>query len=208
MNTRTMFITAFAAVSCLCACGQENSTASGNENQVVEAIMNRRSIRKYQDRPVEREKLSLIAECGVWAPNGMNSQRWEIRIVDDEKLISDISDSYKADNAEMVARDPNFKNMFRNAPAIICIAVPVGDDGLNAGLLGENIMLAAYSVGLGTVALGGPVQYLKNSEPGKAFIERLDFSEGYELLYIIGVGYPDESPEPKARDLDKIRFVE
>ena len=138
----------------------------------------------------------------------MNSQPWELRIVDDMEMIDAISDSYRRDNPEAVERDPNFKNMFRNAPAVIFIAVPESESGLNAGLLGENICLSAYSLGLGTVCLGGPVGYLKNSEAGKAFLERLDFSDGYDLLFMIGVGYPDESPEAKPRDLSKIRFVE
>ena len=123
-------------------------------------------------------------------------------------MIDAISDSYRKANPEMVAADPNFKNMFRNAPAVIFIAVPEGDNGLNAGLLGENICLAAYSLGLGTVCLGGPVVYLSGSEEGRAFVDRLGFSDGYELLYMIGVGYPDESPEAKPRDLSKIRFVD
>ena len=204
-------LAASAAALCLVSCGTDTSApaASGEaENAVIEAIMNRRSIRMYKDMPVEREKLQLIAECGVNAPNGMNSQPWELRIVDDMEMIDAISDSYRRDNPEAVERDPNFKNMFRNAPAVIFIAVPEGEDGLNAGLLGENICLSAYSLGLGTVCLGGPVGYLKNSEAGKAFLERLDFSEGYDLLYMIGVGYPDESPKAKPRDLSKIRFVE
>lgn len=204
-------LAASAAALCLVSCGQNTTTseASSDEaNAVIEAIMNRRSIRMYKDIPVEREKLQLIAECGVNAPNAVNSQPWELRIVDDMEMIDAISDSYRRDNPEAVERDPNFKNMFRNAPAVIFIAVPESESGLNAGLLGENICLSAYSLGLGTVCLGGPVGYLKNSEAGKAFLERLDFSEGYDLLYMIGVGYPDESPEAKPRDLSKIRFVD
>lgn len=203
-------LAASAAALCLVSCGQntEAPVASGEQNAVIEAIMNRRSIRQYKDMPVEREKLQLIAECGVNAPNGMNSQQWELRIVDDAAMINAISESYREANPEMVAADPNFKNMFRNAPAVIFIAVPSGDNGLNAGLLGENICLAAYSLGLGSICLGGPAAYLNGSEEGRAFIDKLDFSDGYELLYMIGIGYPDESPEAKPRDLSKIRFVE
>jgi len=169
--------------------------------------MARRSIRKYQDRPVEREKLQLIAECGVNAPNGMNAQRWEVRIVDNADKIASISESFKKANPQMAA-DPGFKNMFRNAPAVFFIAVPEGDDGVNAGLLGENIVLAAQSLGLGSVCLGGPVNYLRGSEEGQRFVSELGFSDGYSLLFMIGVGYPDETPDAKPRDLGKIRFVD
>lgn len=200
---------AFTAL-CLASCGQNSETVSENESQnpVIEAIMSRRSIRKYKDTPVEREKLQLIAECGVNAPNGMNAQRWEVRIVDNAETIAAISEEYKKANPQILERDPGFKNMFRNAPAVICIAVPSGDDGVNAGLMGENMILAAQSLGLGTVCLGGPVNFLKNSEPGKEFIGKLGFSQDYSLLYMIGVGYPDESPAAKPRDLGKIKFVD
>lgn len=204
-------ITAAAiAALCLASCGQggEAVKQDDGQNPVIEAIMSRRSIRKYKDTPVEREKLQLIAECGVNAPNGMNAQRWEVRIVDNAESIAAISEEYKKANPQLLERDPGFKNMFRNAPAVICVAVPAGDDGVNAGLLGENIMLAAHSIGLGTVCLGGPVRFLKDSEAGRAFIARLGFSEDYSLLYMIGVGYPDEAPDAKPRDLSKIRFVD
>lgn len=209
--TKYLSITAAAiAALCLASCGQggEAVKQDDGQNPVIEAIMSRRSIRKYKDTPVEREKLQLIAECGVNAPNGMNAQRWEVRIVDNAESIAAISEEYKKANPQLLERDPGFKNMFRNAPAVICVAVPAGDDGVNAGLLGENIMLAAHSIGLGTVCLGGPVRFLKDSEAGKAFIARLGFSEDYSLLYMIGVGYPDEAPDAKPRDLSKIRFVD
>lgn len=209
--TKYLSITAAAiAALCLASCGHggEAVKQDDGQNSVIEAIMSRRSIRKYKDTPVEREKLQLIAECGVNAPNGMNAQRWEVRIVDNAESIAAISEEYKKANPQLLERDPGFKNMFRNAPAVICVAVPAGDDGVNAGLLGENIMLAAHSIGLGTVCLGGPVRFLKDSEAGKAFIARLGFSEDYSLLYMIGVGYPDEAPDAKPRDLSKIRFVD
>lgn len=209
--TKYLSITAAAiAALCLASCGQggEAVKQDDGQNPMIEAIMSRRSIRKYKDTPVEREKLQLIAECGVNAPNGMNAQRWEVRIVDNAESIAAISEEYKKANPQLLERDPGFKNMFRNAPAVICVAVPAGDDGVNAGLLGENIMLAAHSIGLGTVCLGGPVRFLKDSEAGRAFIARLGFSEDYSLLYMIGVGYPDEAPDAKPRDLSKIRFVD
>jgi nitroreductase len=56
--------------------------------------------------------------------------------------------------------------------------------------------------------MGGPIHFMKTSEAAAPYVQRLGFSEGYELLYAIAVGYPDESPEAKPRDAEKIRFVE
>jgi nitroreductase len=170
--------------------------------------MARRSVRQYTAQPVEREKLEQIAQCGINAPSGMNKQPWELRIVDSAAYIDSLTVAFKAENPRM-AEEPGFKNMFRNAPAVIFIAAPSDGSGqIDCGLLGENIILAAQSLDLGTCCLGGPIHFMKTSEAAAPYVQRLGFSEGYELLYAIAVGYPDESPEAKPRDAEKIRFVE
>ena len=177
-------------------------------NPVVGAIMARRSVRKYLDRPVEHEKLMTLARCAINAPSGMNAQPWLVRVVEDQKLINDVTEVYKKANAEQVKRDADFKNMFRNAPNLICVCTPAKGGGqLDAGLLGENVMLAAHALGLGTCCLGGPVRFLKSNADARFFLERLDIPTDYELNYIIAVGYPDEQPEARQRDASKVKFI-
>lgn len=176
-------------------------------NDVISTIMARRSVRKYLDKPVEHEKLEVIAKCGINAPSGMNAQPWAVTIVEDSNYIKETTNLFVKTNAEMSKRDPNFKNMYRNAPVIICIATPGGNGSIDCGLLGENMILAAQSMGLGTCCLGGPVNFLKHSEEAKPYIKKLGFPEGYDLCYIIAIGYPDESPEAKPRDLSKIKYI-
>ena len=177
-------------------------------NPVVGAIMARRSVRKYLDRPVEHEKLMTLARCAINAPSGMNAQPWLVRVVEDQKLINDVTEVYKKANAEQVKRDADFKNMFRNAPNLICVCTPAKGGGqLDAGLLGENVTLAAHALGLGTCCLGGPVRFLKSNADARFFLERLDIPADYELNYIIAVGYPDEQPEARQRDASKVKFI-
>ena len=177
-------------------------------NPVLSSIMARRSVRKYLDKPVEHEKLEVIVRAGINAPSGMNRQPWVVRVVEDQKLIADVTEVYKKANPEQVKRDKNFKNMFRNAPNLICVCTPAQGGGeLDAGLLGENIMLAAQSMGLGTCCLGGPVRFLLSNEKCKFFLDRLDIPADYKLNYIIAIGYPDEKPDAKPRDASKVKFV-
>lgn len=177
-------------------------------NPVLSSIMARRSIRKYLDKPVEHEKLETIVKCGINAPSGMNRQPWVVRVVEDQKLITDATEIYKQENAEQVKRDKDFKNMFRNAPNLICVCTPANGGGeLDAGLLGENIMLAAQSMGLGTCCLGGPVRFLLSNEKCNFFLDRLDIPADYKLNYIIAIGYPDEQPDAKPRDASKVKFI-
>ena len=177
-------------------------------NPVISNIMARRSIRKYLDKPVEHEKLEMVVRCGINAPSGMNRQPWIVRVVEDQQLIADVTEVYKRNNPEQVKRDKDFKNMFRNAPNLICVCTPAEGGGeLDAGLLGENMMLAAQSLGLGTCCLGGPVRFLNANADAKFFLDRLDIPEGYKLNYILAIGYPDEQPDAKPRDAAKVKYI-
>ncbi len=177
-------------------------------NPVLSTIMARRSVRKYLDKPVEHEKLDVIVRAGINAPSGSNRQPWIVRVVEDQQLIDRVTQVFKQENAEQVQRDKNFKNMFRNAPNLICVCTPANGGGeLDAGLLGENMMLAAQAMGLGTCCLGGPVRFLLSNEKARFFLDSLDIPSDYKLLYIIGVGYPDEQPDAKPRDASKVKFI-
>ena len=177
-------------------------------NPVLSNIMARRSIRKYLDKPVEHAKLEIVVRAGINAPSAVNRQPWIVRVVENQKLIADVTEVYKEANAEMVKRDKDFKNMFRNAPNLICVCTPANGGGeLDAGLLGENMMLAAQSIGLGTCCLGGPVRFLLSNNKCKFFLDRLDIPEGYKLNYILAIGYPDEQPAAKPRDASKVKYI-
>lgn len=187
-------------------------TESQKKSGVIDAIEARRSIRAYKDTPVEHEKLQLLAECGVKAPSAMNRQEWEVRIVENKEWIDNCTAAYlKAvegtDKAKYMLT-PTFKNIFRNAPAVIFVAAPEGVfAGENVGCLAQNIMLAATELELGTCFLGS-VQMMF-AEPAMAeYVASLGFSEGYRLRYALAVGYPDEAPDAKPRDMTKIKFVE
>jgi len=178
------------------------------ENEVINNMMSRRSVRQYLDKPVEHEKLAAVVRAGINAPSGMNRQPWAIRVVEDQQLIAQVTEVFKQENPDQVARDPNFKNMFRNAPNLICVCTPAQGGGeLDAGMLGENMMLAAQSLGLGTCCLGGPVRFLLSNEKCRFFLDRLDIPEDYKLNYIIAIGYPAEQPEAKPRDESKVKYI-
>lgn len=205
-----------AGLFCLSSCGgqtQQSQPAAVNEadstNQVIETIMARRSVRKYLPQPVNRDTMQVILNCGINAPNGQNKQSWAIRVVDNPEFINGLTEVYKKANPK-AAEDPNFRNMFRNAPTVVFIANDTAYDfsQVDCGLLGENMILSAWSMGIGSCCLGGPIRFMK-TDPGAAeYLKRLNIPEGYDLLYCIAFGYPDESPAAKPRDASKVMFVE
>lgn len=203
---------ALSLVLTLTGCQPEESSTQTSSTPVIDAIMARRSIRQYKNSPVSRDVLQKIAECGVNAPNAMNQQAWEVRIVDSEDYLNEVTDLMEKEMPAFVDRNaPGFRNGFRNATAIIAVACPDDSMGmtlLNIGLMGENMCLAAQELGLGTCIMGGPVAFFNDSEAAKPYLDKLGFSDGYKLRYILGVGYPDETPAATPRDLSKIKFVE
>ena len=213
MNKLNKFLpAAFAAMMLAgCApCGDKGGITgeSGISTPVISSIRARRSIRAYKSTPVGRDTMQVILECGINAPNAMNSQNWEVRVLDNADEIAAITRVFAAENPEMAGK-PGFVNMFRNAPTVAFIAnrTDGGMSQIDCGLLGENMILAAESLGIGSCCLGGPVRFLKTSS-GEDFLKKLDFSEGYELLYAIAFGYPDETPSAKPRDPSKARFID
>ncbi len=202
-------------VGLLAACAPAQKQAADEtaccegKNQVIETIMARRSIRQYKPWAVGRDTMQIILNCGINAPNGQNKQSWEIRVVDNPDFLNGMSEAYKQKNPQAAA-DPTFKNMFRNAPTVVFIAHDTTYDcsQIDCGLLGENMILAAQSMGIGSVCLAGPIRFMLNTPEVAPYLEKLDFPENYNLLYCIAFGYPDEAPAAKPRKTDKIRFIE
>jgi len=152
---------------------------------VLEAIKGRRSIRKYKADPVPEELMRRLVEAGQWAPTGANRQNWKFIAVTDPKLMRSVKRISPM--------------MWGEAPAAILVcqdltrsrAPPEGGSGGTTGFASQNIMLAAYSLGLGTCAIGGFNRV--------AARDLLDVPNDMAPLLLITVGYPDETPEVRPR---------
>ena len=212
MKLRMLTLTALTAMLSLTGCQNENTTMNNTDTPVIDAIMARRSIRQYKETPVPRELLQKIAECGVNAPNAMNKQEWEVRILDDANYMNEVTELMKQEMPQFVNSDaPGFRNAFRNAMALIAVACPDDEMGMtliNVGLMGENMCLAAQELGLGTCIMAAPSIFMTSSASAKPYLDKLGFTPGYKLRYFLAVGYPDETPAAKPRDLGKIKVVE
>jgi nitroreductase len=191
------------------ACCQNQAQSSGNNSDaVIENIMARRSIRKYKNIPVGRDTMNVILECGINAPNGQNRQSWEVRVVDSPALMDEIKEAMAQGHPDMEPKA--VKGCFRNAPVMVFIARDPSYDfsAYDCGLLAENMMLSAWSLGVGSICLGSPVRFLTDNDACRPVLEKLGFSAGYELCLCVGFGYADEAPAAKQRNPDKVKFVE
>ena len=159
----------------------------------MDAILARRSIRKYQDRKVEKEKLTHLLEAAMAAPSAMNIQSWEFVVVTEPENLAEIRSisplgKYEAPAAIVVCGNTSF---FKHSMASrfwvqdCCAAT-------------ENILLAAVELGLGTVWIG--------VHPIKIFTDRistiLNLPSHVIPLNIILIGYPAEEKEARTQYKD------
>lgn len=160
------------SVVCLCfaslfSCNQQQPAQTQTDmkykNEVIENIMTRRSIRNYKEGAVARETMDEILNCGINAPSGMNRQSWEVRVIDKPETIAKFKSLLVASNPETKAEA--VEGCFRGAPTLVFVANDPSYDfsPIDCGLLSENIMLSAWSLGVGSVCLGSPIRYLVKS---------------------------------------------
>ena len=187
-----------------------NPTPQNNEpmnNEVINAIMARRSIRQYHATPVARDTMMQIMTCGINAANGQNKQSWEVRIIDNLATMQHVQDLMAQGNpalpAEMV------RGCMRGAPVMVFIARDRNYDfsAYDCGLLAGNMMLAAQSLGVGSICLGSPVRFINDAQTSAEILSILGFSENYELSLCVGFGYANEAPAAKPRDINKVQFI-
>lgn len=188
------------AAALLLSASALNCFAQDDAASLERVIASRRSIRRYTEQTVSREVLDRIVSNGLKAPSGMNRQSYELRIIDDPKLLEDISRS----------ASPGSKSIFAGAPAVIFIAHGTSYDlsQVDCGLLAQNMMLSARSLGLGSCCMGAPVRQMKTSEACAGYIKKLGFSKDYDLLIVIALGYPDENPDARPRKDKMVKYIE
>ncbi|MCQ2253271.1 MAG: nitroreductase family protein [Bacteroidales bacterium] len=204
---RILMISAIAAMV-LASCSAPSETKNNDTETMEKVIMERRSIRNYQPQTISRDTLDRILKAGINAPNGQGRQAYEIRVVDNPELINAISEAVVSEDSTLARRDG--KNIFLNAPVVVFLANDMSYDmsQVDCGLLGENIILLAQSMGIGSCCMAHPVRLMKNSKACEQYVSRLGISGGYNLLYAIVLGYPNENPDQRGRREDMIKWVE
>lgn len=116
--------------------------------ELLEGIRSRRSIRKFQSRPVPRELVRTIIEAAMFAPSARNAQPWQFVVIDDRQMLS--SYGQKHPNAEMAKEAP--------LGILVCgdlrLELSPGYWPVDCAAAVQNLLLAAHGVGLGAVWTG------------------------------------------------------
>ncbi|MCX5908066.1 MAG: nitroreductase family protein [Deltaproteobacteria bacterium] len=185
--------------------------------ELTEAIKGRRSVRKFKPQPVPKAIIEKILDLARWAPSGMNRQEWYFVVVQGEKkaaLLQLLSAAFAVARPELekvFAGKPKIiegvKEFFRTyggAPVIILAyagKTPAGQwDTHSTALAVQNLLLAAYAEGLGTVWTDG---FMAKEEEINALLG----VEGKKLIAAIPLGYPDETPRVPPRREGQVQWA-
>ncbi len=159
--------------------------------EFIDLIKNRRSIRKYQDKPVPKEVLQELLDCARLAPTAANGQQWLIGCVTDKAKLQPIAEATL------------WGKFIKNAPACFAVFCKAdnqfsSDDGCSAAM---NIIYGATSKGLGSCWVWGD-----GAPYGDAVRDILHVPKDYRLVALVPLGYPAESPKPEKKPLADVSF--
>ncbi len=157
-------------------------------NEVLKAIKERRSIRKYRPDEVPGELLTAVLDAGRAAPSGMNAQGWHFLVFQGASLAA--------------LREAAGAELGYGAPAIVVVSYSGDPRAFNPGSDCANaimcMMLAAHSLGLGSCWINNLTRRREESAID-AFLRGAGLPTGQMVHGSLAVGYPDERPAPKPR---------
>lgn len=180
-------------------------------NQTIETILNRRSVRDYQNKPVPREALEQIVECGLFAATALGKQPWHLTVVTNRAVLDDISRVNRRlllEAGNEMGKDEAFDN-FRGAP---CAIVLSGEEGnpfsdIDCANATENMALAAWSMGIASCYIAS-FRPAFSAEEAPELRAKLGIPDGYRPTLALALGYARELPTERAPRRDgTVHFV-
>jgi len=157
--------------------------------EMYELLKARRSIRRFQDKPVEKDKLDIILKCALLAPSSRGRKPWEFVVVTDKVLLQKLA-ACKAHGAEFLAGA---------AAAVVVLAAPeICDVWIeDASIAAILLQLAAQSLGLGSCWAQIRERFTTAGSPAENYVkELLHIPDKFKVLCVVGMGYPAEDKPP------------
>ncbi len=192
--------------------------------ETIKTIYERRAVRKFKDKKVEKELVEQLLDAARMAPTAMNRQSWKFYVLTKVETIHEFSkeiakvaakDFLKAGPRQILKTAAKllhgfdfFKTsdpVFHRAPVVIFITAPRNNEwgALDIGMCAQNIMLAAKSLGLDSC----PIGFGKYVEKTDSFF-KLGIPAEEQVHIAIALGYGDEKPEVHERIRDNALFIE
>ena len=191
---------------CVAICASKRFADNREEcvmNEVIQALKERRSIRKFKPDMVPKEKIEAIMETGLYAASGRGQQKPIVIAVTDKALRDKLSKV----NCEIGGWDPSF-DPFYGAPVVLIVLSPKDWPTYiyDGSLLMGQLMQAAHAEGLGSCWIHRAKEEFE-MEIGKEILKKLGIEGDYEGIGHCVIGYPDEVPEAAPRKDGRIFWL-
>lgn len=180
---------------------------------VIKCIKERRSVRKYQDKQIDREIINEIVEVAAYAPSWKNTQITRYTVLSNREQIDEIAE-------ECTLNFEYNKKILKRAPHLVIVTVELGKSGFNedgsytttkedrwenfdAGIAVQTFCLAAKSKGIGTVIMGLFDEYKT--------AEIVDIKENEKIVAFIAMGYETGNPQnvpPRKSPEELVRYID
>lgn len=186
-------------------------------NEVIKALLERRSIRKYTDEPVAEPILETILNAAIHAPSSRNTQAWSVAALVNQADIQKLNETLKRavtrpgfDQYLGLVGQDGYSLNFKTAPVFIIVSVdpretlcPAEDGALALG----NIFLAAHSLGLGTCWIN-QLRYACDEPEVRGLLTGFGIPEGNAVIGCAVLGHPAiENPKAPARKPGLVKIV-
>ena len=184
---------------------ESGTDMSALSNEVITAILTRRSVREFTDKPIPRSVLETLVKCGMYAPSGHNMQTWRFTVITNEAKIAELK--------EKAARICKEKGAYFYGFVNPKVCIMVSEDRRNHYALQDgsaatqNIMLAAHSLGLGSVWVNGIIHVCDESEI-RSLLTDMGIPENHIIVSTICLGYPKAAGKLLAKKQNVVGWVE
>ena len=192
-------------------------------NEVIKTILERRTIRKYQERQISPEELNLILETGLYAPTSGGMQRVEMLVCQDKEINDTLgkinrkvfghanSDGihFVSETQKSIADDDNIKSAFYDAPTVITLFAPADwvYNQQDCASVAITMSLAAWSLGIGSCYVSRAEETFA-TEYGRVIRQKAGISEDKIALVHLCLGYPETTANvAKKRKEGRIKIL-
>lgn len=181
-----------------------------NKNEVVDAILQRRSVRSYQDKQIEDEQLEVLLTCAKYAPTGLNNQPWNFTVVQNKELLEKMArECFEVNRKNNIPwYQGEYCDVFYHAPTVIFIHRDMNKQlsYFDCCLAAENIVIAAKSLGLGSCILIDALAMF-NGDRKEEFFEDLKVPQGYIPHIAIAIGFQDKQARKKEIKIKEVVVI-
>ncbi len=170
-------------------------------NQVLETIKQRSSARAYSAEKLTQAELDSILEAGLQAPTATNRQEIRFSLIGgDNPILEELDEEMR----RLRGLEKQSNNFYYGAPSLIFLSAE--DDfkwsKVDAGIAVQNMVLAAESLGLGTLIIGCVYDAL-HGEKKEYFSQALQIPEGYSFQIALAVGHKTDNKKPHEYEVEK-----